>query len=227
MTLQAHLCIGSVFDITRFKTAGMRTLQVSTSAVALDADITLGVACLAGLQVPACFGGMLAECKGVFIGATRDRKTGNGGIAPVAKHEVRFYPHLACGETAVARVAECSGVMTTIALLWVVCRLDRVDGDKIAAMALGREITLGGVLRKIIAGTCALVAIKTPLLLMALVAVAAGLAGQNPVTSYEIRIMIDCNAFRLMTGVAFPDGRVFIFDMGSLLFGIGLLLEAD
>jgi hypothetical protein len=77
----------------------------------------------------------------------------------------------------VAGVAECHGIMTTIALLWIALRLDWVYGNKITAMALRFVITLGIFLRKIITGTATLVAIKTPLLFMALAAIVTGLAG--------------------------------------------------
>jgi len=131
------------------------------------------------------------------------------------------------GEAAMASVAECHGVMAAITLLRVALRLDRVNGNKVTAMAFWCVIALEGVPCQINTGTTALVAIKAPLLLMALTAIVAGLAGQDPVAADEIRIMVDCNAFRLMAGVALPDRHVFIFGMIGLLFGIGLLLEAD
>jgi hypothetical protein len=57
-------------------------------------------------------------------------------------------------------------------------------------MTLGFVIAPGVFFRKIITGTAPLVAIKTPLLLVALAAVVAGFAGQNPVATYVIRIMV-------------------------------------
>jgi prepilin-type processing-associated H-X9-DG protein len=70
-------------------------------------------------------------------------------------------------------------------------------------------------------------AIKTPFLFMALTAIIAGFAGQNPVTAYKIGIMVQCNTFRLMAGVAFLDGHVLIFSMVCFFIGVRLLLEAD
>jgi predicted membrane-bound dolichyl-phosphate-mannose-protein mannosyltransferase len=94
-------------------------------------------------------------------------------------------------------------------------------------MALGLVIPSGVFLCKVITGTATLVAVKTPLLLMALATVVAGLAGQNPVATHEIRIMVKCNTFRLMAGVAFLDCHVLVFSVVCLLFGVRLLLEAD
>ena len=80
--------------------------------------------------------------------------------------------------------------MATIALLRIALRFDRVDGNKVTAMALGLVIATGVFNQKIVAGTAAFVAIKTPLLLMALAAVVACLAGENPVTTDKIRIVV-------------------------------------
>ena len=63
------------------------------SAVALDTDVTLGMAGLARLQVPARFGGMLTYCKGILLTAR-------------TKHQMRLDAHIASGEAAVAGVAE-------------------------------------------------------------------------------------------------------------------------
>lgn len=60
MTLLTHLFIGSVFNISRFETAWVRTGPVA-AGVALETDIPFGVTGLARLQVPASLCGMLAE----------------------------------------------------------------------------------------------------------------------------------------------------------------------
>jgi hypothetical protein len=62
---------------------------------------------------------------------------------------------------------------------------------------------------------------------MALAAVVAGLAGQYPVATHEIRIVVYRYSLGLMAGVTLPDRHVFVFGMSRLLFGIRLLLEAD
>lgn len=91
MTLQAHLLVGSVFHVSRFPAAGMGPGAAGLSAVALNTDVTLGVAGLARLQVSACFGGMLADSPGSGRSST---------------HHVRLDAHIASGEAAVAGVAE-------------------------------------------------------------------------------------------------------------------------
>lgn len=103
--------------------------------------------------------------------------TPRGRLTIGSKHHMRLDAQGTFGKTAVTGVAECYGVMATIALLRIVQRLDRVNGNKITTMTLGFVITPEVFLRKIITGTAALVAIKTPLLLMALAAVVAGIAG--------------------------------------------------
>ena len=85
--------------------------------------------------------------------------------------------------------------MATIALLRIILGLDRVNADEVTAMALGFVIATGVALCQVVARAAALVAIETPFLLMALAAVVAGLAGKNPVSTDEIRIMVGGNTF--------------------------------
>jgi hypothetical protein len=117
--------------------------------------------------------------------------------------------------------------MATVALLGIALCLDRVDGNKVTAMAFGLIIAPCISLSQGVACASALVTIKTPLLLMTLAAIIAGLAGQYPVPPDIIRVMVSCNAFGFMAAVALPDRNVFILGMSRLLFGIRLLLEAD
>jgi len=91
MTLQAHLLVGSVLHISRFPAAWMGSGAARLGAVALDTDVTLGVACLARLQISACFGGMLADSPGSCRSST---------------HHVRLDAHITSGEAAMAGVAE-------------------------------------------------------------------------------------------------------------------------
>ncbi len=62
MALQAHLAVGSVFNVPRFPAAGMG-IGFATG-VTLDTHIAFGVAGLARLQVPARLDGMLADSPG-------------------------------------------------------------------------------------------------------------------------------------------------------------------
>ena len=65
-----------------------------------------------------------------------------------------------------------------------------VNIDEVATMALGLVIMPEVLPRKIITCAAALMTVQAPFMLMALVAVIAGLAGQNSVAADEISIMI-------------------------------------
>ena len=77
MALQANLATAPVFKIAGFPIAWMR--PDFAAAVTLDTNITLGVAGLAGLQVPAGFSGMFTYGKGILLTIG-------------TKHQVRFDP---------------------------------------------------------------------------------------------------------------------------------------
>jgi hypothetical protein len=117
--------------------------------------------------------------------------------------------------------------MATVALLWIAPCLDRVDRNKVAAMAFGFIIAPCISLTQVVACAAALMAIKAPLLLMTLAAIVAGFTCQHTVPAQEVCVMVGCNAFSFMTAVAIPHRGIFILGMGRLLFGIRLLLEAD
>jgi len=166
------------------------------------------------LQVPARFRGVFAQRRRI-------------ALTVGAQHHVRLDAQGPFGETAVARIAERNGVMAAITSLWIVQSLDRVQGDEIAAVAFGQVIPTEAALRKGIRRTATFVAIKTPLLVVALVAVVAGTTGQNPVPPQEISIVVGRDSLRLMAGIAFPDRHLFVFGVGCFLVSIRLLLEAD
>jgi hypothetical protein len=94
-------------------------------------------------------------------------------------------------------------------------------------MALGFVIAAKGALRQVVPGAAAFVTVEAPFLLMALAAVVAGLAGKNPVTAYEVRVMVRCDTFGFVTGIALTERHGAVFGVSGLLFGIRLLLEAD
>ena len=177
MTLQADLFVGMVFHIARFPAA--RVWANLAGAVALDADITLGVAGLARLQVAPCLGRVvrLPVGGGVLLRCSPQRVVGldiQGSL----------------GKAAVALGAVLL-VVAAVALLLVVLRLYRMDADEVAAMALWMRVPaevlffgIGAVQHT------PLMAIETPGLVMALAAVAAGLARQNPVAAHKIGIMV-------------------------------------
>jgi len=126
MALLADLPVRTIPEIPCFPVAGMRACFAT--AVALDTDVTFGVAGLARLQVSAGLGGMLAYCP-------------IDSLAVGSQHQVRFDPQRTFGKPAVARVAEGSCFMAAIALLRIVQCLDGVDTDEVAPVALGLIIT--------------------------------------------------------------------------------------
>jgi hypothetical protein len=115
-------------------------------------------------------------------------------------------------------------VVAAVARLRVVLGLYRVDVYKVAAMALGLKVPSKVPFGKVGTVAAALVAIKTPPLLVTLVTVISCLAGQDAVTAHEIGIMVDCNALALMAIIALLDGHGSVFLMRHLLC-IRLLLE--
>jgi hypothetical protein len=90
---------------------------------------------------------------------------------------MRFNSERALGEPAVASIAEGFLLMATVTLLLVILSLDRVNAHEVTAVAFRFVVTTEITLRKIVAGTTTLVTVQAPFLLMALVAVFAGLAG--------------------------------------------------
>ena len=115
--------------------------------------------------------------------------------------------------------------MTAGALLLVVLGLNRMDADEVAAMAPGMGVTAEVLFFEV--GTVqqsTLVAIKAPGLVVALAAVVAGFAGQHPVPTDKIGIMVGCYAFALMTGVTLTNLHFGVVRVGLFFVGIGLLL---
>lgn len=120
VTFSALLTAGPIQNVTfdAFPIFGVGTY--SAAAMALYAYITLRMAALAGLQVPAGFRGMFAVPHPVL---------------GVAAFHVRLDAHAPFRVTIMAGVAELL-VMAPVAGLRVVESLDRVDGHEVAAMAL-------------------------------------------------------------------------------------------
>jgi len=122
MALLADLAIGAVFQVARLPVPGM--WPDLAAGVALDADITFGVTCLARLQVPACLGRVI-----------RSPAFGCVLLRSASQRIVGLDLQGSLGKAAVA----CRAVLLVVAavtLLLVVLSLYRVDADEIAAMAL-------------------------------------------------------------------------------------------
>ena len=115
-------------------------------------------------------------------------------------------------------------IVATITLLRIIQRLEGVDTDKVAAVALGLVVTPEVFFRKIIARSAALMTIQAPFLLMALAAVAAGFAGKHPVATYEIGVVVQRYAFTFVALIALLERHCCILFMRYLCC-VSLLLE--
>jgi hypothetical protein len=80
-----------------------------------------------------------------------------------------------------------------------------VDVYKVAPMALWLKVPSKVPLGKVGAVAAALMAIKAPGLVVALVAIIAGLAGKHAMFSDKVSIMIGRNPFALVTGITLLD----------------------
>lgn len=150
-----------------------------------------------------------------------------GGIRLVvgASRIVRLDFQGALGEAAVTGGAVLL-VVAAVTLLLVVLGLYRMDADEIAAMASGFDITPGVALGDIVSYAATLMTVEAPALIMTLTAVIAGLTGQHTVSAQEVGIMVRCNAFAFMAGVALLDLHFGVFRVGLFFVGVGLLLQA-
>ena len=101
--------------------------------------------------------------------------------------------------------------MAAIAALRIVQGLDRMDIDKITAMAFGDIIPAKGSYREIRVYPTALVAIETERLIVALGAVSARLACQDAVASHPVTIMVGRYSFALVAAVALGNLHVGVF----------------
>jgi hypothetical protein len=186
MAFETHFFVNSVFKISRFPAFWMR--PDSAAAVTLDADITLGMASGAGLNVSPGF-------RSVFCAPDE--------VLRIPAPQVRLYLERALREPVMAGVAKCLLIVATVTLLWIVLGLDGMDADKVAAMAPGFVVAPEVSGRKIGPIASALMAIEAPGLLMTLAAVIARPAGKNAMSANEVGIMVERYTFGLMTGRAF------------------------
>lgn len=96
-------------------------------------------------------------------------------------------------------------VVAAVAQLRVVLGLYRVDIYKVASMALGLKVPSKVPFVKSRTVAAALMAIKAPGLVMALIAVISGFAGKDAMSSHKVGIMIGCNPFALVAVIALLD----------------------
>ena len=115
-------------------------------------------------------------------------------------------------------------IVAAVARLRVVLGLYRVDVYKVTAVAPGRKVLAKVLFGRVGAVSAALMAIKAPGLVMALVAVIAGFPGKDTMPSHKVGIMIGRNPLPLMAIIAVLDGHGGVFLMRHLLC-ISLLLE--
>jgi len=108
-------------------------------------------------------------------------------------------------------------VVATEARLRVVMGLYRMDVYKVVAMAPGRKVASKVPYGKVGTVAAALMAIKTPPLLVTIFTVISCIAGQDTVPAHEIRIMVECNALPLMAIIALLDCHRSVIFMRHLL----------
>ena len=101
--------------------------------------------------------------------------------------------------------------MAPIAALRIIQSLDRMDIDKIAAMAFGDIIPAKGSYSEIRIYPTALVTIETERLIVALRAVSARLACQDAVAACPVTVMVGRYSFTLVAAVALDNLHVGVF----------------
>ena len=116
------------------------------------------------------------------------------------------------------------GIVTADARLRVGRGLYRVDVYKVAAMALWLIVPSKVPLGKVGTVAAALMAIKAPRLLVTLLQLLPGFAGQDTMSSHKVGIMVGRNALSLVAIIALLDGHGGVILMRHLLC-ISLLLE--
>lgn len=168
--------------------------------VTSHADVPVRMAGLAGLQIPSSLGGMVSK----------ERSLGTN------PHKMGFDSHAAPRESAMAVVAV-GRLMTAVAALGVIQGLDRVDAQEVRAVVLGDVVALEGTSGQVPLNAAAGVAVETPGLGVALGAVAARLARQNPVTTHPVAVMVRSDAFSLVTAGAVGKRSRRILLVGHLL----------
>lgn len=201
--------VASIDNVATLEVSGVRAdagswLTVNyliLSCVASKADVAIGVASLARLEVPACFTRMFTV-----------PDVGLGGAAS----EMGLDPHGSFREPAVALIAV-RRLVATVAALGIVQGLDRVHADEVAAVALGNVVTVVVAGSEIPVDAAAGMAVKTPGLGVALGAVVARLAGKHPVIAEPVTVVVRRNPFALVAAVAVSDRCRSVLFVGHLL----------
>jgi hypothetical protein len=197
MTFEADPGTGPVLHITR-DTAPVPWVRVRLALrVALDTYISLGVTCLAGLEVPSCLDCVFMDSRSVTLTIG-------------AKHQVRFDPQTSFREAVVALRAVFL-IMAAIAALRIIQRLDRMDIDKITPMAFGNVIPAEGFSGKIRVYSASLMTVETERLIMALDTIAAPPTCKGTVAPHPVSIVVGRDPFALVAFVAFGDLHVGVF----------------
>src|SRR5262245_29733612 len=96
-----------------------------------------------------------------------------------------------------------------------------MDGDEVAAVALGFVIPSEVLHGQVIAGSAALVTVKAPFLLVTLFALAVGPACQDSVATHPIGVVVGCDSLAFVAGIALLDFHLGVFFV-CYLFSIRL-----
>ncbi len=228
---------GSEIVLYRSPVSRMRAYsQAATGAVALDADITVVMAGLASLQISAGLTGMVSgplvrrhDTAGVAGLALRrvERLMGRSGrsqfdVAELATVRLELDP--VAWEFGVTFCAVLLVVATSACLRIILC-LERVQCKEVAAVAFGLIIPSKILGSEIHACPTALMTVQAPGLLVAFLAVVAGLACHNPVAAHPVGVVVQAHTFAIMAGVAILDFHGGVLGVSGFLFSIRLLLE--
>jgi len=104
--------------------------------------------------------------------------------------------------------------VAAVTALGIVQGFDRVNGDKVAAVAFRHIISLVIPGAQVRVDAAAGMAVETERLLVALGAVAPGLAGHQPVPANPISVMVGRNTLSLVALAAFGDLHFGVVFMG-------------
>lgn len=98
-------------------------------------------------------------------------------------------------------------LVAAIAALGVIQSLDGVDTQEVRAVGLRDVVALEGARGQVPLDAPAGVAVETPGLGVALGAITARLARQNPVAAYPVTVMVRSDAFTLVTAGTVGKGH--------------------
>lgn len=184
MAFKAGLAASSL-GITWFPVSRMRTDL--SAAVALDADISIRMTGLAGLEVSPCFVSVVHRPV---------------PLPDITQLLVRFNLQGALWKAAVAGCAELLGIMATVTGTRVILCLDRMDLPEVCPVGFRHIVGSGGRGMQIPVNPASCVTVKAEGLLVTVLTVVRTFFCVQPVLLGPETAMVRGNPARLMAGVA-------------------------